>query len=205
MQISVSSTLTVYHDGQFWVGLAERVEDGRYGAARIVFGAEPSNEEILRFVVNKWAKLSFFGHDSTEASKPAKNPKRRAREASKALKRPAMSTKTQQALVAQREAMKQSQLMQEADAAWKRLMRASSCVSANADARALPFMIMQRVCGNVDGASRFRPAIFRRAAHMALEEFATVANVGRPLAAALFPLDYSVPIALRGKSSRRSR
>ena len=53
MQISVSSTLTVYHDGQFWVGLAEHVEDGRYGAARIVFGAEPSNEEILRFVVSK--------------------------------------------------------------------------------------------------------------------------------------------------------
>ena len=43
MQISVSSTLTVYHDGQFWVGLAEHVEDGRYGAARIVFGAEPSD------------------------------------------------------------------------------------------------------------------------------------------------------------------
>ena len=96
MQISVSSTLTVYHDGQFWVGLAEHVEDG----------AEPSDEEILRFVVNKWAKLSFIGHDSTEASKPAKNPKRRAREASKALKRPAVSTKAQQALAAQREAMK---------------------------------------------------------------------------------------------------
>ena len=106
MQISVSSTLTVYHDGQFWVGLAEHVEDGRYGAARIVFGAEPSNEEILRFVVNKWAKLSFFGHDPTEASKSAKNPKRRAREAAKALKRPAVSTKAQQALAAQREAMK---------------------------------------------------------------------------------------------------
>ena len=107
MQISVSSTLTVYHDGQFWVGLAEHVEGGRYGAARIVFGAEPSDEEILRFVVNKWAKLSFFGHDSTEASKPAKNPKRRAREAAKALKRPAVNTKAQQVLAAQREAMKQ--------------------------------------------------------------------------------------------------
>ena len=46
MQISVSSTLTVYHDGHFWVGLAEHVEGGRYGVARIVFGAEPSNEEI---------------------------------------------------------------------------------------------------------------------------------------------------------------
>ena len=74
---------------------------------RIVFGAEPSDGEILRFVVNKWAKLSFFDHDSTEASKPATNPKRRAREAAKALKQPAMSTKAQQALVAQREAMKQ--------------------------------------------------------------------------------------------------
>ena len=103
MQISVSSTLTVYHGGQFWVGLAEHVEDGRYGATRIVFGAEPSDEEVLRFVVNKWAKLAFFGDEATETSKPAKNPKRRAREAAKALKQPAMSTKAQQALANQRE------------------------------------------------------------------------------------------------------
>ena len=106
MQISVSSTLTVYHDGQFWVGLAEHVEDGRYGVARIVFGAEPSDEEILRFVVSKWERLSFFGEEATETKKPAKNPKRRAREAAKALRQPEMSTKAQQALANQREAMK---------------------------------------------------------------------------------------------------
>ena len=106
MQISVSSTLTVYHNGQFWVGLAEHVEGGRYGVARIVFGAEPSDEEILRFVVGKWEKLTFFGDDVTGTSKPAKNPKRRAREAAKAIKQPAMSTKAQQALANQREAMK---------------------------------------------------------------------------------------------------
>ena len=106
MQISVSSTLTVYHDGQFWVGLAEHVESGRYGVARIVFGAEPSDEEILQFVAGRWEKLSFFGGEPTEASKPAKNPKRRAREAARALKQPAMGTKAQQALAAQREAMK---------------------------------------------------------------------------------------------------
>ncbi|WP_417295859.1 YjdF family protein [Ellagibacter isourolithinifaciens] len=106
MQTSVSSTLTVYHDGQFWVGLAEHVEDGKYGVARIVFGAEPSDGEILQFVVGKWEKLSFFGGKPTEASKPARNPKRRAREAAKALKQPAMSTKAQQALANQREAMK---------------------------------------------------------------------------------------------------
>ena len=61
MQISVSSTLTVYHDGQFWVGLAEHVEDGRYGVARIVFGAEPSDEEILRFVTCFRQDRSFMG------------------------------------------------------------------------------------------------------------------------------------------------
>lgn len=107
MQISVSSTLTVYHDGQFWVGLAEHAEGGRYGVARIVFGAEPSDEEILRFVTSEWEKLSFFGGKPAEASKPAKNPKRRVRKAARTLKRPAMSTKAQQALAAQREAMKQ--------------------------------------------------------------------------------------------------
>ena len=106
MQISVSSTLTVYHDGQFWVGLAEHVEDGGYGAARIVFGAEPSDEEILRFIVSEWEKIPFFGNDPAEASKPARNPKRRSREAAKVLKRPAASTKAQQALSNQREAMK---------------------------------------------------------------------------------------------------
>ena len=106
MQISVSSTLTVYHDGQFRVGLAEHDEDARYGVARIVFGAEPSDEEILQFVVGRWEKLSFFGGKPTEASKPARNPKRRAREAAKALKQPTMSTKAQQALANQRETMK---------------------------------------------------------------------------------------------------
>ena len=60
----------------------------------------------MRFVVSEWKKLSFFGDDPTEASKPARNPKRRAREASKALKQPAMSTKAQQALANQWETMK---------------------------------------------------------------------------------------------------
>ena len=105
MQISVSSTLTVYHDGQFWVGLAEHVEGGRYGVARIVFGAEPSDEEILRFVTSEW-ELSFFGDEPAEASKSARKPKRHAREAAKAIRRPAMGTKPQQALASQRETMK---------------------------------------------------------------------------------------------------
>ena len=205
MHISVSSTLTVYHDGQFWVGLAEHVEDGRYGAARIVFGAEPSDEEILRFVVSKWAKLAFFGGDSAKANEPARNPKRRAREASKALKQPAMGTKAQQALSNQRETMKRESAhvrsqrrAEEADACFELCFRKRGCPCPS-------FYDYAKSLRECRWASRFRPAIFCRAAHMALEEFATATNVGRPLAAALVPSDYSVPIALRGKSSRRSR
>ena len=74
MQISVSSTLTVYHDGQFWVGPAEHVEDERHSVARIVLGAEPSDEKILRFVSSEWEKLSFFGDDQTEVGKPQRTP-----------------------------------------------------------------------------------------------------------------------------------
>ena len=110
MQISASSTLTVYYDGQFWVGLVKHVEDGRFGIARIVFGAEPPDEEILQFVMAKWEKLVFFGDEPTETREPAKNPKRRIREASKALKQPAMSTKAQQALADQREAKKRESI-----------------------------------------------------------------------------------------------
>lgn len=72
MQIGASSTLTVFHDGQFRVGLAEHVEGGRHGVARIVFGAGPSDEEILQFVRSKWAKLAFFGDGPAEGSRPAK-------------------------------------------------------------------------------------------------------------------------------------
>ncbi len=107
MQISVSSALTLYHDGQFWVGIVEHVEDGRLGIARIVFGAEPSDEEILEFIVNGWEKLSFYGNEEPDKPKVAKNPKRRMREAAKALSKPAMSTKAQQALSEQRESMKE--------------------------------------------------------------------------------------------------
>lgn len=107
MQISVSSTLTLYHDGQFWVGLVEHVEDRKLGVARIVFGAEPSDTEILEFIVNGWEKLSFYGNKEPDKPKVTKNPKRRMREAAKALSKPAMSTKAQQALSEQRESMKE--------------------------------------------------------------------------------------------------
>lgn len=106
MQISVSSTLTVYHDGQFWVGIVEHVEDGRLSACRIVFGAEPSDEEILQLVVRKWESLRFQGETDAAPLKTPKSPKRRLREAARELSRRPVSTKSQQALSEARESQK---------------------------------------------------------------------------------------------------
>jgi hypothetical protein len=42
--------LTVYFDGQYWVGVVEAENDGRMIIARHVFGPEPSNPDVLSFV-----------------------------------------------------------------------------------------------------------------------------------------------------------
>ena len=52
------------HDGHFWIGLAERIEDGRYSVDRIVFGEEPSDEEIPQFVASKYAFASETVHQT---------------------------------------------------------------------------------------------------------------------------------------------
>lgn len=44
MQISLLSTLTVYYDGHFCVGLAERAKEGRYDAARKRWGSVSGDE-----------------------------------------------------------------------------------------------------------------------------------------------------------------
>ena len=107
-KIRVSSTLTVYHDGQFWVGIFERIEDGQLSACRVVFGAEPSNEEIQQLICERWNELRFsrsIAHDETP--RQASNPKRRQREAAREMKSRGPSTKSQQALSEEREAAAQ--------------------------------------------------------------------------------------------------
>ena len=112
MQVITSSTLTVLHDGQFWVGICEHAESGRYGACRVVFGAtEPTDTEILAFVCARWATLPFDYADdqaaealqSAAAALAHANPKRRQREARKQVEGAGIGTKAQQAIAEMRE------------------------------------------------------------------------------------------------------
>ena len=123
-----STTFTVYFDGQFWVGVVERIDEGGLSAARVVFGAEPSDEEIFRFVLDKWDTLRFSSEVEVEQRKKLGNPKRRQREAAKAAAKAAPSTKAQQAISEMREqgkvvARKRSAAEKREAAAQKRALR----------------------------------------------------------------------------------
>ena len=52
--------LTVYHDGQFFVGIITHKEIGKLYGARYIFGMEPSDEEVLIFV--NGPMLAYFQH-----------------------------------------------------------------------------------------------------------------------------------------------
>lgn len=123
-----STTFTVYFDGQFWVGVVERIDEGGLSAARVVFGAEPSDEEIFRFVLDKWDTLRFSSEVEVEQRKKLGNPKRRQREAAKVAAKAAPSTKAQQAIAEMREqgkvvARKRSAAEKREAAAQKRALR----------------------------------------------------------------------------------
>lgn len=105
----VSSTLTVYHDGQFWVGVVEHVEDGMLSVARVVFGAEPSNEEVYTWVLERWTSLRLSAEAEPVGPRVGRipgNPKRRARAAAKVMRQHGSSTASQLALARERERVK---------------------------------------------------------------------------------------------------
>lgn len=99
----ISTTFTLFFDGQFWIGIIERIDGDNLSAARIVFGSEPSNEEIYQFVLKKWDKLRFSPGIKATQKRKAKNPKRQQRNAAKAAAKAQPSTKAQLALSKMRE------------------------------------------------------------------------------------------------------
>jgi Protein of unknown function (DUF2992). len=93
--------LTVYHDGQYWVGVLEDQNEGKLRAARFVFGSEPQDEEILRFVRTMMGELINQVSEQAEVKsvKRAKvNPKRLARMAAAEVSRKGITTYAQEAL-----------------------------------------------------------------------------------------------------------
>jgi len=105
----LSTRLTVYFDGQFWVGFFERRDGANASVARHVFGPEPSLPQIADLVSGPaWSRLTFLPTDAIDAAvpTPAANPKRRQREAAREARASAPSTRSQDALKAAIEELK---------------------------------------------------------------------------------------------------
>lgn len=102
--------LTIYHDGQFWVGVIEQVTDQGLMAARYIFGEEPQDETVLAFINHELIQVlqSQTVAVAYEARPAARvNPKRMARLAARETHAVGISTKAQDALRAQLEQNKQ--------------------------------------------------------------------------------------------------
>ena len=51
---------TIYFDGQFWCALIEQCRDGKNYAGRFVFGAEPSNPQILNWMAYDFVNVPLL-------------------------------------------------------------------------------------------------------------------------------------------------
>jgi hypothetical protein len=95
----VESKLTVFFEDPFWVGVFERNSEGKLEVCRVVFGAEPKENELHDFLLNKWRELQFSA--AVPVDLPVRrhiNPKRLQRMIKKEIQPVGIGTKAQQAL-----------------------------------------------------------------------------------------------------------
>lgn len=106
-KMTIKSSLTVLFDNPFWIGLYERIDNGKYEVCKITFGAEPKDYEIYRFFSCHFMQLKFS--PPVKAEKICEkhiNPKRMQREIQRQLEPKGVGTKAQQALKQQHELLK---------------------------------------------------------------------------------------------------
>ena len=98
------SSFTVLFQPPFWVGIAERWGEEGYSAARVVFGAQPTDPQLYEWLLREWHRLNFSPAAEGERPIPVrKNPKREQREAHAATRARGTGTQVQEALSRQRE------------------------------------------------------------------------------------------------------
>ncbi|MBO4457809.1 MAG: YjdF family protein [Butyrivibrio sp.] len=99
----ISDKLTVYFDDPFWVGVFEHIEAGKLSVAKVTFGAEPKDYEILEYIIRNYYRLKFSPAVDTVVKESKRNPKRLQRDAKKMVLEKGIGTKSQQALKLQQE------------------------------------------------------------------------------------------------------
>ena len=103
----VSGTLIVFFEEPFWVGVFERISEGKLSVCKVTFGAEPKDYEVQEFVLKNYHRLRFSPAVAAAVKETVKkNPKRMQREVRRQVENTGIGTKSQQALKLQQEQMK---------------------------------------------------------------------------------------------------
>ena len=102
----VSAKLTVFFEEPFWVGIFERVLEGKLSVCKVTFGAEPKDYELYDFILKSYFGLRFSPTVESAAKELPRNPKRLQREAHRQVQSIGIGTKSQQALKLQQEQLK---------------------------------------------------------------------------------------------------
>ena len=100
--------LTVFFDEPFWIGVFERIENGKLFAAKVTFGAEPNDYEVYEFILKHYYDLQFSPAVAAVVKETKRNPKKLQRDIKKSLGKTGTGTKSQQALKLQQEQNKQN-------------------------------------------------------------------------------------------------
>ena len=96
---TVKSSLTVFFEAPFWVGVYEVSFEGKLCAARIVFGAEPKDGELYEWLLQNGNSLRLSPPVPVEKRPWGKiSPKRMQRQIHRRLSAEGSGTKAQQAL-----------------------------------------------------------------------------------------------------------
>lgn len=102
----VSDRLTVFFEEPFWIGVFERMSEGKLFVCKVTFGAEPKDYEICDFVLRNCYQLRFSPAVAAVVKEESRNPKRVQREVHKQVQNIGIGTKSQQALKLQQEQLK---------------------------------------------------------------------------------------------------
>ena len=103
----ITGKLTIYFEDPFWVGVFERIENRKLSVAKVTFGVEPKDYDVLEFINRNYYHLQFSPAVETVVKDTKKNPKRAQRDAKKQTLETGIGTKSQQALKLQQEQNKQ--------------------------------------------------------------------------------------------------
>lgn len=100
----IVSSLTVFFEEPFWIGIYERETDEQCEVCKITFGAEPKDCEVLVFLLRNWYQLSLSPPVAAEQHQVKRiNPKRMQRSIRRQMQDQGIGTKAQQALKLQQE------------------------------------------------------------------------------------------------------